>query len=98
MISFAIALVCGIVGLILGSLDSNMFVDFGIDNSHGPAFLIGFLVGILFASILMAVVGSAVNTVIVCYAEAPAEFQANHPELSRRMREAWMTAWPELRI
>jgi len=42
----------------------------------------------------MSVVGSAVNTVIVCYAEAPTEFETNHPELSCNMRNAWRLAFP----
>jgi len=42
----------------------------------------------------MSVVGSAVNTVIVCFAEAPNEFQRNHPELSEEMRATWRQAWP----
>ena len=50
---------------------------------------IGLLVGYLFSSIMMAVVGSAVSTAIVCFAESPAEFEANHPELSLEMRSAW---------
>ena len=59
---------------------------------------IGLIVGFVFCSILMSVVGSAVNTVIVCYAESPAEFQQNHPQLSTEMRTAWMQAWPELAL
>lgn len=55
---------------------------------------VGLLVGYLFSSILMAVVGSAVNTTIVCFAESPAEFEANHPQLSAEMRESWCQAWP----
>ena len=47
--------------------------------------------GFSFASIMMSVVGSAVNTVIVCFAEAPAEFEQNHPVLSLEMRGAWET-------
>ena len=43
----------------------------------------------------MNVIGSAVNTVIVCYAEAPAEFEQNHPELSAKMRHAWAQSYPE---
>jgi len=42
----------------------------------------------------MSVVSSAVNTVIVCFAEAPREFQQNHPQLSAEMCEAWQNAWP----
>jgi hypothetical protein len=57
---------------------------------------LGFLVGFLFATIMMSIVGSAVNTVIVCFAEAPAEFQANHAELSNEMRMTWRHAWPDV--
>jgi hypothetical protein len=96
MMSVAIGLACGLIGLIMGSFDSEMFQGMGYEHASGPAFLIGFFVGFLFASIMMAVVGSAVNTVIVCYAEAPAEFQMNHPELAAEMRDAWTQAWPEL--
>ena len=56
---------------------------------------VGFLIGFVLASILMSVVSSAVNTVIVCFAEAPREFQANHPTLSMEMRNAWTQAWPD---
>jgi hypothetical protein len=59
---------------------------------------IGLLVGFIFSSILLSVVASAVNTVIVCYAEAPAEFEANHPHLSAKMRHAWSEAWPDLTL
>ncbi len=48
----------------------------------------------MLASILMSVVASAVNTVIVCFAEAPREFEVNHPQLSMDMRNAWRQAWP----
>jgi len=43
---------------------------------------------------LFSIVSSAVNTVIVLYAESPNEFQTNHPELSERMRASWRQAWP----
>jgi len=46
------------------------------------------------SSILLGVIGSSVDTVIVCFAEAPAEFQANHPELSEKMRRTWREAYP----
>lgn len=43
----------------------------------------------------MTLVGSAVNTVIVCFAEAPQEFRVNHPKLSEEMHAAWTKAWPD---
>ena len=60
----------------------------------GSSFLLGLLIGYGMCATLFSVVSSAVNTVIVCYAEAPNEFQMNHPELSTRMRDAWRQAWP----
>lgn len=96
MMSAAVGLACGLIGLVMGFLDSGMFQDMGFDHAGGPGFLVGFLVGFLLSSILFSVVGSAVNTVIVCYAEAPAEFQMNHPQLASEMRAAWVQAWPGL--
>jgi hypothetical protein len=98
MMSVAVGLACGLVGLVMGCFDSGMFEDLGYEHAAGPSFVIGLLVGILLSNILFAVVGSAVNTVIVCYAEAPAEFQMNHPQLAADMRSAWVQAWPELSI
>jgi len=42
----------------------------------------------------MSIVASAVNTVIVCFAEAPEEFQLNHPRLSDELRAAWQDMYP----
>jgi hypothetical protein len=42
----------------------------------------------------MSVVASGVNAVIVLFAEAPAEFEQNYPDLSAQMREAWQNAFP----
>lgn len=55
---------------------------------------LGFTVGIVLCSIILSTVSSGVNTVIVLFAEAPAEFQQNYPELSNRMRETWQAAFP----
>ena len=96
MMSVAIGLASGVIGMIMGLMNQNAFVALGFDHSAGPAFFIGFFTGFLFSTIIMSVVGSAVNTVIVCYAEDPAAFQMNHPELSSAMRSAWVQAWPGL--
>lgn len=96
MMSIAVGLATGLVGLMFGLLDSNMFIDFGITDAGGVAFGIGFLVGFAFASVIFAVVASAINTVIVCYCEAPAELERHYPDLSANMRNSWTQAWPEL--
>jgi len=43
---------------------------------------------------MLSLVDSSVNTVVVCFAEGPAEFEQNHPKLSSEMREAWMKVYP----
>lgn len=71
------------------------------DNSPNPESIsvtcavLGFVAGLFLSSIMMSTIASAVNTVIVCFAEGPAEFEANHPELSRKMRETWIEFYPD---
>jgi hypothetical protein len=66
----------------------------GVENSGLIAYVIGFMIGMILCSILLSTVGSGVNAVIVLFAELPAEFERNHPDLSRRMRETWATIYP----
>jgi Plasma-membrane choline transporter len=99
MMSLAIAMGSGLVGLAFGLLDPYMLANI-IGSEDGNAalagFLIGALVGLLFSTVVLSVVGSAVNTVIVCFCEAPRELEQNHPQLSAEMRASWTQAWPEL--
>jgi len=46
------------------------------------------------AIIIMDVVLSAVDTVIVSFAEAPQEFETNHPALSANMIQKWRSVYP----
>eukprot|EP00986_Skeletonema_menzelii_P005400 scaffold1953_cov146-Skeletonema_menzelii.AAC.4 len=71
----------------------NNTIDTGLSVSTTNAIL-GFIIGLVLSSILLSTIGSAVNAVIVCFAEGPAEFEANHPELSRKMRETWLQFYP----
>jgi Plasma-membrane choline transporter len=79
------ALLTTAIGYLMGNRDATTLVI---------AAAFGFIVGYAMSSTLFSVVSSAVNTVIVCYAEAPNEFQANHPKLSDQMRTAWRQAYP----
>lgn len=89
MVSLGVAILVGVLALFTSALQG------GNDGTTlSLAFAIGFIVGYGMCTTLFSVVSSAVNTVIVCYAEAPNEFQANHPELSNDMRAAWSQAWP----
>jgi hypothetical protein len=42
----------------------------------------------------MNVIKGAVNTLIVCWADAPSKLQENHPELTQEMLEAWCLIFP----
>ena len=84
----------GCVGLIMNEINPSWFDGFG-DAAIGVAFGFSFLVGIVISAILLSVVDSSVNTVLVCFAEAPQEFEENHSRLSFEMRAAWRKVYPE---
>eukprot|EP00567_Pseudictyota_dubia_P016413 CAMPEP_0197443478 /NCGR_PEP_ID=MMETSP1175-20131217/9210_1 /TAXON_ID=1003142 /ORGANISM="Triceratium dubium, Strain CCMP147" /LENGTH=487 /DNA_ID=CAMNT_0042974113 /DNA_START=178 /DNA_END=1638 /DNA_ORIENTATION=+ len=88
LICVVLAALTGCAGLILNAAVGSWLEGLG-DNSSGFAFMVAFVIGLFISSVMMGVVDSAVNTVIVCFAEAPAEGQANHPVLSEEMVGAW---------
>lgn len=97
-LSLCVGLVCSGLGYLAFDADSpeGWFEDSPSPDYTGPICAgLGFLAGLVLSSILMSTIGSAVNTVIVCFAEGPAEFEANHPELSSQMREAWLNMYPD---
>jgi hypothetical protein len=51
--------------------------------------------GAVLSSIMTNVVKGSVNTLIVCWAENPAQIELNHPSLSREMIDAWSRAFPD---
>ncbi|KAL9190529.1 hypothetical protein ACHAXT_000235 [Thalassiosira profunda] len=85
--------VVGCIGLIMNETNPSWFEGYG-SSASSVAFGFSFLVGIVISAILLSVVDSSVNTVLVAFAEAPMEFEENHPELSSEMREAWMQVYP----
>ena len=89
MLSLGVACLIGILSLVIGA---SMQVN--DEATLLSAFLLGLLIGYGICATLFSLVSSGVNTVIVCFAEAPNEFQMNHPELSERMRASWRQAWP----
>ena len=51
---------------------------------------IGSVLGFVLSNILLlGVIGSAVNTVMVCFAAGPFEFHEKHRRLSQEMRDVW---------
>ena len=99
LVGSAIFLVCIMIGTIAGGVGvgwARISPDFSdlADNSLWIAFLIGFVAGLCISLILLSLISSGVNTVIVMFADAPQEFERNHPELSAKMRATWQEFYP----
>jgi hypothetical protein len=83
--------VTGCIGLIIEAT-TDIFDDGG--DAKLIAFFLVLLIGLFVASVALSTFGSGGNAVIVLFAEAPAEFQQNHPELSNRTRQVWSEIYP----
>jgi Plasma-membrane choline transporter len=94
LVSLVIGALTGCVGLLLASVRPGWIEEFG-SSSTLVAFSIPALIGTAMAYILMSVVASAVDTVVVAFAEAPMEFERNHPGLSSQLVAAWREVYPE---
>jgi hypothetical protein len=100
MMCLVIGFLTGCVGLLLlpvlvgydGDDDASLF---GGMVAYVLAFSVSSITGTAMSFILMNVVAAAVDTVIVAFAEAPLEFERNHPGLSTRMSNAWRQVYPE---
>ena len=95
--SVVIGIIIGAVGAGYAAADSQGFGQLARGNLW-YAFLIWLLAGLCICSILLSTVASGVNTVIVMFADAPREFETNHPELSQKMREKWNEFYPGLAL
>mmetsp|Transcript_33495 Transcript_33495/g.81118 ORF Transcript_33495/g.81118 Transcript_33495/m.81118 type:complete len:699 (-) Transcript_33495:62-2158(-) len=62
------------------------------------SFTLGFAIGCVMSAIMMNVIHSAVNTLIVCWAESPESFRDNHKHWADRMTEVWSSAFPGSQI
>lgn len=93
LVSVGVGLVTGIICLFVAYSRGMIFGN--EIGASSAAFFIGFTTGLVLTTTLLSLVSSAVNTVIVCYADAPSEFRLNHSKLSQDMREGWAAAWPE---
>ena len=93
LVSVGVGLITAIICLIISYSRGMVFGD--ELGASSAAFFIGFTTGLVLTTTLLSLVSAAVNTVIVCYADAPSEFRVNHPKLSDDMQEGWATAWPE---
>jgi len=93
-VSIGVGLVTGAVGVGIAVAAPQWFSGDVNDTVKIAVFVLGLIIGLVLASIMLSIVGSAVNATIVLFAESPAEFQQNHPELSQKMRDSWISAFP----
>jgi len=86
-----------LVAVVVGALSGFLGMLLGMATGWGATFVFvpSFFIGLSMALILMNVVLSAVDTVIVAFAEAPAEFQTHHPALSNNMIQKWRQVFPD---
>uniref|UniRef100_A0A7S1CX49 Choline transporter-like protein n=1 Tax=Cyclophora tenuis TaxID=216820 RepID=A0A7S1CX49_CYCTE len=85
----------GLFGWILVRSYPGLLAGMTQNTAAWIAFSTGFLIGTGVANILMTLVSSSVDTVVVCFAEAPTDFRLNHSELSEKMENAWMATYPQ---
>ena len=91
-VSVVVGGLAGAVGLILSKTTD--WFESAASNGQAASFTLGFIIGLVLTSIAMSAIASGVNAVIVLFAEAPAEFEQNHPERSQKMRETWRSTYP----
>jgi hypothetical protein len=94
LMSVLMGFLTGCFGLIIASIKSSWLEDFG-NSAASVAFCIPFLIGAAVAYALMSVVASAIDTVLVAFAEGPLDFERNHPGLYTQMITAWRQVYPE---
>lgn len=92
MTSLVIGGVTGLFAHLIENIESFALTSLGEPGL--VSFSVGLAVGLVASSILFGLITSAVNTVIVCFAASPVDFEENHPRLSNDMRAAWREVWP----
>eukprot|EP00956_Cyclotella_meneghiniana_P033375 scaffold95438_cov78-Cyclotella_meneghiniana.AAC.3 len=96
LFNLVVGLLVGGFGVLLKNSNPDWFEIFPDDvSATAVAFFFPFVVGIVISAVMFSVIDSSVNTVIVCFAEGPAEFEQNHPDLSLEMHEGWRKVYPE---
>ena len=97
LVSRSLGLMQVFIGILSGAMAAVLGLIFlGMTVNPLATFLLGIILGIILSSIQFQVVTSAVETVMVCFAEAPSALVENHPpELADRMIRAWRVAYPD---
>jgi len=93
-----VAIVSGLIALAIEAWTPSGYL-FGDDmegaGAGWAAFFVGVIIGLFVSSVMMNVIKGAVNTVVVCFADAPAKLEANHPQLTYDMAVSWVSVFPD---
>lgn len=92
-VSVVVGITIGVIGVIIEVASKDLF-EGAEGNPRLIVFVLGLIIGVVISSIALSTIDSGVNAVIVLFAEAPADFQRNHPALSNKMREIWSQIYP----
>mmetsp|Transcript_16338 Transcript_16338/g.34181 ORF Transcript_16338/g.34181 Transcript_16338/m.34181 type:complete len:574 (+) Transcript_16338:106-1827(+) len=102
LINRLLGIMCLGIGVLIGLF--TLFVSFLVEEIEsqsgwaGFGFFIGFVMGLVLSGLMMGLLANAVDSIIVCYAECPAEFGDSHPELAGGMQRTWSQAWSSLEL
>jgi hypothetical protein len=96
LVALVVGASCGFLVMLLAKATGWATPMLGeVATNDGAVFLVFSVIATSMALILNKVVLSAVDTVIVAFAEAPAEFQTHHPALSNNMIQKWRMVFPD---
>lgn len=96
IVSLTIGLLTGVCSLFAAFLVEEFDDKEEMGAALGLGFVSGFFIGIILSGIFMGLLSSAVDAIIVCYAEAPKELEENHPAIAQEMSRTWSEAWGNL--
>ena len=104
LVTLALGCLTGVIAMALADLHPTWMADtWRYDEGSGDVsktawsvvFAVGFGVGTAVGHLLLGVVASAVNTVLVTWAEAPLELERHYPGLYAAQVAAWRQAYPQ---
>jgi hypothetical protein len=96
LVSRALGMMSILIGFITGAIGTLIGFFFLGPLGALPTFFVGMVLGSMSCNILFGVVTSGVNTIVVCFAEAPEELRRNHPpEFYDQLVQAWRVAYPQ---
>lgn len=98
LVNRLLGIMCLAIGLLTGVC--TLFAAFVVEELEsvgsswiGIGFVVGFFIGVVMSSIFLGLLSSAVDAIIVCYAESPQELHENHHEIAQEMSQTWSEAW-----